>query len=379
LAKTLAPGTVLRGRYKIVELVGRGGMGATYRAEDLRLKGRFCAVKEALPDPDASPQELAQSRKQFYEEASTLARLDHPNLPKVSDYFSEGDRDYLVMDFVPGQDLKEILTNALREGHPLSERQVLTWADQLCDALEYMHSQDPPVLHRDIKPSNIKVTPSGVVKLVDFGLVKVLLPDDQRTITVVQGRGTVQYIPLEQYGGDTGHTDARSDIYSLGATLYHLLTGRPPLDAKQRFLKPNSLPAPRSLNPEISPQTEQAILWSLAMHPDDRPASIAELRDALFAPGPLSRAARHLFDREEVVVRLMRANRWLLALLLALFLAAVYLTAHPTYIPPEPTPTPTVTATALPTATATATPRPTPTATPTVTPTPTITPTPWLR
>ncbi len=379
MAKTLAPGTVLRGRYKIVELVGRGGMGATYRAEDLRLKGRFCAVKEALPDPDASPQELAQSRKQFYEEASTLARLDHPNLPKVSDYFSEGDRDYLVMDFVPGQDLKEILTNALREGHPLSERQVLTWADQLCDALEYMHSQDPPVLHRDIKPSNIKVTPSGVVKLVDFGLVKVLLPDDQRTITVVQGRGTVQYIPLEQYGGDTGHTDARSDIYSLGATLYHLLTGRPPLDAKQRFLKPNSLPAPRSLNPEISPQTEQAILWSLAMHPDDRPASIAELRDALFAPGPLSRAARHLFDREEVVVRLMRANRWLLALLLALFLAAVYLTAHPTYIPPEPTPTPTVTATALPTATATATPRPTPTATPTVTPTPTITPTPWLR
>ena len=379
MAKTLAPGTVLRGRYKIVELVGRGGMGATYRAEDLRLRGRFCAVKEALPDPDASPQELAQSRKQFYEEASTLARLDHPNLPKVSDYFSEHDRDYLVMDFVPGQDLKEMLNNALREGHPLSERQVLAWADQLCAALEYMHSQDPPVLHRDIKPSNIKVTPSGTVKLVDFGLVKVLVPDDQRTITVVQGRGTIQYIPLEQYGGDTGHTDARSDIYSLGATLYHLLTGQPPLDAKRRFLKPHSLPTPRSLNPDISPQTEQAILWCLAMHPDDRPASIAELRAVLFAPGPVSRLVHHLFSQEEPLARFARANRWLLALLAALLLAAVYLTARPTYIPPEPTPTPTVTATFTPTVTATATPRPTATATPTATPTPTITATPWLR
>jgi serine/threonine-protein kinase len=259
-------------------------MGATYRAEDLRLKGRFCAIKEAIPDPDASAEELRQSREQFYQEASILARLDHPNLPKVSDYFSEGDRDYLAMDFVPGQDLKEMLANSLREGHPLPERQVLAWADQLCDALHYMHTLDPPVLHRDIKPSNIKIMPTGNVKLVDFGLVKVLSPDDQRTITVVQGRGTVQYIPLEQYGGDTGHTDTRSDIYSFGATLYHLLTGQPPLDAKQRFLKPKSLPSPRSLNPAISSQTEQAVLWSLAMHPDDRPSSIAELRAELSAP-----------------------------------------------------------------------------------------------
>ena len=203
MARTLPPGTILRERYKIIELVGRGGMGATYRAEDLRLQGRFCAVKEALPDPDISSDELEQSREQFYQEASTLARLDHPNLPKVSDYFSESNRDYLVMDFVPGQDLKEKLTNALRQGHPLPERQALVWADQLCNALGYMHTQDPPVLHRDIKPGNIKVTPAGNVKLVDFGLVKLLAPDDQRTITVVQGRGTVQYTPLEQYGGDT--------------------------------------------------------------------------------------------------------------------------------------------------------------------------------
>jgi serine/threonine protein kinase len=357
-------------------------MGATYRARDLRLKGRYCAVKEAIPDPDATPDELKQSREQFYEEASTLARLDHPNLPKVSDYFSEDERDYLVMDFVPGDDLKQMLAEALRQGQPLPERQVLAWAEQLCDALEYMHSQDPPVLHRDIKPSNIKITPAGNVKLVDFGLVKVLVPDDQRTITVVQGRGTVQYTPLEQYGGDTGHTDARSDIYSLGATLYHLLTGEPPLDAKQRFLRPASLATPRSLNPEISPQTERTILWCLAMHPDERPASIATLRAQLLAPGPISRTVARIFDQERPVAQFIRLNRGLLALIGTLLLFATLITARPATVPPLPTPTPTIT----PTPTLTVTPRPTPTSTitpsptatplPSDTPTPTVTPTP---
>ena len=379
MARTLAAGTILRERYKIIELVGRGGMGATYRAEDLRLQGRYCAVKEALPDPDASPQELAQSREQFYQEASTLARLDHPNLPKVSDYFSDNERDYLVMDFVPGSDLKEMLARSMNEGHPLPERQVLAWAAQLCDALEYMHTQDPPVLHRDIKPSNIKITPSGNVKLVDFGLVKVLIPDDQRTITVVQGRGTVQYTPLEQYGGDTGHTDARSDIYSLGATLYHLLTGQPPVDAKQRFLKPDSLPSPRSLNPSISPQTERAVLWCLGMHPDDRPPNIAALREELLAPGPVSRTLARIFDHEQPVTQFVRLNRSLLAFISALLLAAALITARPPDLPPEPTATPLPSSTPLPTATLTAAPTPTATATPTITPSPTTTPTPFWR
>jgi serine/threonine-protein kinase len=324
-------------------------MGATYRAEDLRLQGRFCAVKEALPDPDASPDELHQSREQFYQEASTLARLDHPNLPKVSDYFSENDRDYLVMDFVPGHDLKEMLSTALSEGHPLAERQVLAWADQLCDALAYMHTQDPPVLHRDIKPSNIKITPAGRVKLVDFGLVKTLSPDDQRTITVVQGRGTVQYIPLEQYGGDTGHTDVRSDIYSLGATLYHLLTGQPPLDAKRRFLKPRSMQSPRSLNPAITPQTDQAILWSLAMHPDERPSDVYELRAALLAPGPVTRTVSLLFDNEAPVTQFISANRVLLGIVGALLLIASLVTARPSTIPPQPPPTAIPTGTYTPT------------------------------
>jgi serine/threonine protein kinase len=379
LARTLSPGTVLKERYKIVELVGRGGMGATYRAEDLRLQGRFCAVKEALPDPDATPDELKQSREQFYQEASTLARLDHPNLPKVSDYFSEDDRDYLVMDFVPGHDLKELLANAMREGHPLPERQVLAWAEQLCSALWYMHTQDPPVLHRDIKPGNIKITPAGNVKLVDFGLVKVMAADEEQTITVVQGRGTVQYTPLEQYGGDMGHTDARSDIYSLGATLYHLLTGQPPLDAKQRFLKPNSMPTLRNLNPDISPQTERIILWSLGMHPDERPSTISEFQAELLAPGPISRAVARIFDQEQPISQFVRLNRGLLAFIGVLFLAAAIITARPPDLPPPPTPTPTATATFTATPTATATPQPTRTPRPTITPTPSITPTPWIR
>jgi serine/threonine-protein kinase len=375
LTRTLSPGTILRERYKIVELVGRGGMGATYRAEDLRLQGRVCALKEALPDPDVPASELKQGREQFYQEASTLARLDHPNLPKVSDYFSEGDRDYLVMDFVPGQDLKEMLTGALREGHPLPERQVLAWAAQLCSALEYLHTQDPPILHRDIKPSNVKVTPAGNVKLVDFGLVKILAPDDQRTITVVQGRGTVQYIPLEQYGGDTGHTDVRSDIYSLGATLYHLLTGQPPLDAKARFLKPEALPTPRSLNPAISAHTEKAILWSLAMHPSDRPANVAEFQAELMGRGTVGRTVERLFDQDQPVAQFVRVHRGLLALIGALLLAAILVTVRPARISPPPTPAPAPTwssPAAEPTASDRAPTRLTPTRGPGTTPQPTV-------
>lgn len=382
MARSLSPGTILRERYEIVELVGRGGMGATYRARDLRLEGRFCAVKEALPDPDATSAELQQAREQFYQEASVLARLDHPNLPKVSDYFSDEGRDYLVMDFVSGQNLHEILSAALRERRSLSERQVLTWSDQLCNALRYMHSQDHPVLHRDIKPSNIKITPSGNVKLVDFGLVKLMAADDERTITVVQGRGSVQYTPLEQYGSDAGHTDPRSDIYSLCATLYHLLTGQPPTDAKRRFLKRGSLASPRSLNPAISAQTERALLWGLEMHPDDRPQGMDELQSALFTPTPIGLAVARLFDRDRALAQFARMNRGLLVMLAVLLLASVLITARPLPLHSaatptlEPTPILSPTAPVLRVGTHTPLPSLTPTALPTLSPTVTPTATP---
>lgn len=255
-------------------------MGSIYLAEDKRLPGRQCALKEVQQDQSLPEDLRTQGHDQFYREASVLARLDHPNLPKVSDFFSVGDRDYLVMDFVPGEDLKTLMDKARRRGTFLDQSEVLSWAAQLAEALEYLHSQPQPVIHRDIKPSNLKLTPSGLVKLVDFGLVKQLAPDEM-TVTVIQGRGTAHYTPLEQYGGDTGHTDARSDIYSFGATLYHLMTNHPPTEAKRRFLEPDALQPPRDLNPKIDSHVEKSVLWAMALHPDDRPQDIKSFRTAI--------------------------------------------------------------------------------------------------
>jgi len=277
---TLESGGVLRDRYRIKQFISRGGMGSIYLAEDLRLEGRLCAVKEVRLDLSLSDETLDQTRAQFQREATVLARLDHPNLPKVSDFFSEEHSDYLVMDYVPGEDLRSLMLAARQQGEFLPEKEVLAWAGQIAGALSYMHSQDPPILHRDIKPSNLKLTPNGVVKLVDFGLVKILAAQED-TITIVQGRGTALYTPLEQYGGDTGHTDVRSDVYALGGTLYHLLTNAAPIEARERFLNPGMMPAMRVLNPELSPRTERAITWALNLHPEERPQSIQTFQQAL--------------------------------------------------------------------------------------------------
>ena len=344
----LKPGTVLRSRYKVVESIGKGGMGAVYEAEDLRLEGRRCAIKEVRLDLELTAESRRQAQEQFYREASVLARLDHPNLPKVSDYFSEEDTDYLVMDYVPGRDLKDIMDEARRAGRFLEEADVLNWASQLCDALSHLHHQDPPIVHRDIKPANIKLTPDGRIKLVDFGLVKVLAPeDDYRTITVLQGRGTAAYTPLEQYGGDAGHTDVRSDIYSFAATLYHLLTNQPPMDAKQRFLNPAAMQSPRSLNPKLSLATEQALVAALEMHPDQRPASIDEFRARLpDVPSVISMASNS--HRPAPVIennwaKAFQQNRSLIVVLVSLLVLAVLATlfAAPTapLILPAITPT----------------------------------------
>lgn len=255
-------------------------MGCIYLADDLRLEGRQCALKEVEHDRTLPQDMLRQAREQFQREATVLARLDHPNLPKVSDFFSIGGCDYLVMDFIPGMDLREKMLEARQKNQFLAENEVLSWAAQLADALEYLHSQTPIILHRDIKPSNLKVTPSGVVKLVDFGLVKILASDDM-TITILQGRGTALYTPLEQYGGDAGHTDARTDIYSFGATLYHLLTNQPPVEARERFLQPDSLIPLRQINPAVNSRTERAILWAMSLHPDERPQNIDAFRQVL--------------------------------------------------------------------------------------------------
>jgi serine/threonine protein kinase len=282
----LKPDEVLKDRYIIRQVIGRGGMGSIYLADDNRLTGRQCAIKEVQQDQFVTDELRKQGREQFYREASVLARLDHPTLPKVSDYFSEEDRDYLVMDYIPGDDLKTIMDRARKEGKRIPLPDILSWARQLADALQYLHGQDPPVIHRDIKPSNLKLTPQNMLKLVDFGLVKQMAPDEL-TITVIQGRGTALYTPLEQYGGDVGHTDLRSDIYAFAATLYHILTNTAPPEAKQRFLRPESLVDPRELNPQIPDSVAETVIWGLSLHPDDRPQDIAEFKAALLGTAPV--------------------------------------------------------------------------------------------
>ena len=290
----LKSGDVLRGRYRIRRVIGQGGMGCIYLADDQRLEGRQCALKEVEHDRTLPAEMVREAREQFLREATVLARLDHPNLPKVSDFFSIAARDYLVMDYVPGKDLRTLMLEAKQEGRFLSEVDVLNWAGQLANALIYLHSQDPPILHRDIKPSNLKVTPTGLLKLVDFGLVKLLAPGEV-TITVLQGQGTALYTPLEQYGGDSGNTDARSDLYAFGATLYHLLTNQAPADARERFLNPQCLMPIRQINPDVSMRSERAILWAMGIHPDDRPESVERFRQSLLGdtptiPRPVSKA-----------------------------------------------------------------------------------------
>ena len=271
---------IVKERYKIREIIGQGGMGCVYLAEDLRLSGRLCALKAVNYEQNLPDDVIKQTREQFKREATVLARLDHPNLPKVSDFFSDENRDYLVMDYVPGKDLRTLMMEAKKKSKYLTERDVLNWASQISDALIYLHEQTPIILHRDIKPSNIKLTPNGIIKLVDFGLVK-LLVSGEKTITVVHGHGSAYYTPLEQYGGDTGHTDPRSDVYSFGATLFHLLTNKAPLEARQRFLNPTGELPIREFNRDISPRTERAITYAMNVHPDERIQSVTEFKEAL--------------------------------------------------------------------------------------------------
>lgn len=278
----LMPGQLLQNRYRVLHQLGQGGMGAVYMAKHIRLTDVLVAIKENLSDPNVSPQALAERRRQFNIEAGVLAHLDHPNLPKVSDYFSDGGNEYLVMDFVEGQNLEETLSQHLRQyGKPLPEKPVLIWANQVLEALEYLHGRQPyPIIHRDIKPANIILTPQGKVKLVDFGLVKLYDPSKPETATVIQGMGTPEYTPLEQYAHTAQHTDPRTDIYSLGATLYHLLTGKPPTAASERVLDPSKMAAPGHLNPALTAATETALLVALEIHPDKRFQSASAMRRA---------------------------------------------------------------------------------------------------
>jgi eukaryotic-like serine/threonine-protein kinase len=263
---TLNPGAILKKRYRIVKLLGQGGFGAVYRAEDLSLKNT-CALKENLDYVEAA-------QRQFEREALILAALRHPGMPRVTDFFLLPDQgQYLVMDFIDGYDLQEILE---RTNQPLFEKQALEWIGQVCDALTYMHNQNSPIIHRDIKPANIKITSTGKAMLVDFGVAKIYRDD---TLTTTGARAvTLGFSPIEQYG--QGTTDARSDQYSLAATLYYLLTNQRPPESVARATGTELIP-PRQINPAVSYYVERAILRGMEMLTKNRYPSVADFRLAL--------------------------------------------------------------------------------------------------
>ena len=270
---SLKPGELLNDRYKIVAVLGQGGMGSVYRARDEHLDISV-AVKENLYLSD-------EYTRQFKREANILAQLRHPNLPRVGDYFFiKGQGQYLVMDFIEGEDLRERIE---RVG-TLPEKEVVIIGATVCRALEYLHSRSVPVVHRDLKPGNVKISPEGEVYLVDFGLAK-LMQGSQVTTTGARAM-TPGYSPPEQYG--TARTDHRSDVYSLGATLFAAETGAIPEDALERITGKARLTLIRSLRSRGNKRLAEVIEKSLAIEPDERYQSASEFRKALLESMGLS-------------------------------------------------------------------------------------------
>ena len=246
--RQLSLGSVLYKRYKITRIIGQGGMGTIYLAQDTNLANRECVVKEML-DQFTDPQERAEAIRGFQQEADILSRLRHDNIPQIHDRFSEGGKHYLVMEFVDGEDLDKIIES---RSSPLPEGQAIDWAIQLCKVLDYLHNRTPPIVYRDLKPGNIMLTRDGKIKLIDFGIARLFKKGKAQD---TEALGTVGYSPPEQWG--KGQTDARSDIYSLGATMHYLLTKKdpqnfPPFSFDQRL--------PRAINSSISEGMEMIVM-----------------------------------------------------------------------------------------------------------------------
>ncbi len=250
-----------------MRLLGEGGMGAVYQAWDLRLQGHVIAVKENFDNTPAA-------QTQFQVEAALLAKLNHPALPRVTDYFIEASgRQYLVMDFVEGNDLEKHIAQYGR----VPETQAVTWITEILNALEYLHTQRPPIIHRDIKPANIKIRPDGKAMLVDFGIAKAYDP----TIKTQTGARAVTpgYAPLEQYG--RGTTEPRSDLYAVGATLYFMLTTQIPPEATDIATGVHRLTSLSAQSVRVNPNVERAIMRAMMLDANQRFQSAREFRDAL--------------------------------------------------------------------------------------------------
>ncbi len=275
----IAPNTIVGGRYRVTKPLGGGGMKLVYLAEDLRLAARPCALAEMV-DSFTSPDTQKQAVAAFQREADMLAQLSNEHIPRVFDRFSDENHHYLVMEFIDGITLEQKLKEA---GGKLPESEVIDVALQVLDTLEYLHNLQPPVIYRDLKPSNVMMTPSGQVKLIDFGIARLFQPLSNATMIGTQG-----YAPPEQY---RGKVESRSDLYALGATMHHALSGRDPA-----LEPPFSFPALRSLCPEVTPALGEMVDQALKYDVILRMADAAEFRERLMAiksGTPITVAARN--------------------------------------------------------------------------------------
>ncbi len=277
----LTPGTELSDgkRYRIERMVASGGMGAVYRAIDKRFN-KPCAVKEMLDDFQ-SESERAQSVEWFSREASLLLELNHQCIPRVRDFFVDGGRHYLVMDFIEGRTMGAVLEQeatvaGVNGARGVTEARARHWGQQICSVLNYLHRLSPPIIFRDLKPTNIMVTGTDDIKLIDFGIARTF--QSQRQATIIM---TVGYAPQEQL---IGNPEPRSDLYALGATLYRVLTRHDASNNKPTIF---SFPPLRSLRPDVSPAFEQVIMRALAMFPDQRWSSAGEMERAILNLPPL--------------------------------------------------------------------------------------------
>ena len=275
-AKQLDPGTMLYSRYEIVRRIGGGGMGAVYLAKDKNLGDQPRAVKEMIQSNiDESQHEKAIN--DFKRESMLLASLEHPSIPTIYDYFYDDNagRFYLVMKFISGGDFLARLRNA--PGGRVDEKTVTDWACQVADVLEYLHRRPTPIIYRDLKPANLMIDgASGRVMLIDFGIAR-WVTTQEKGVTAV---GTMGYAPPELF---SGKVEPRSDIYSLGATMFHLLTGSDPQDNPLLIFDFNKNPRPRQLAPSLSNEMETILMRAVAYKPEERFRSAAELRDMLAA------------------------------------------------------------------------------------------------
>jgi len=272
-SQQLEPGTLLLDRYSIVHRVGGGGMGSVYQARDKRLADRLCAVKEMI-EMFADQSQRAKAVEDFKREAEVLAQLDHPSIPTVFDYFIETGRYYLVMRWIGGGDLAEQMRV---RGGLVDEATVCKWAVWICDVLHYIHTQKPPIIYRDLKPANLMLDDKTErVMLVDFGIARIVRPTEKGVTAI----GTMGYAPPELFAGKV---EPRSDIYSLGATMFHMLTGSDPQDNPLLIFDFSKNPRPCQINPNITPEMEQILMKMVAHKPEDRQGSALELMRALEA------------------------------------------------------------------------------------------------